>query len=203
MTSLKPWNKEKRIHDTVSDFIMKYEGQKWSSIKANLSLLQKNELINLLSELYKLNKENKYYISARCSETCEEAIRPYRILIKQFISPEIRSGDEHIEKAKAKKAISDYWKASGDNNGKIDLMLYYIECGTEFTLTYGDIDEPFYNSLSSMFDQTVNEVRKLTKNETCKDFIYRLQEIVNDAKNIGWGYGDEVRELFNSAFRGR
>ena len=79
-------------------------------------------------------------------------------------------------------------------------MLYYIECGTEFTLTYGDIDEPFYNSLSSMFDQTVNEVKKLTKNETCKDFTYRLQEIVNDATNIGWGYGDEVSELFNSAF---
>ena len=196
---LKPLNREE-THDALSGFIMKCEGKKWSSIKANLSLLQKNELINLLSELYKLNKENKYYISARCSETCEEAIRPYRILIKKFISPEIRSGDEHIEKVKAKKAISDYWKASGDNNGKIDLMLYYIECGTEFTLTYGDIDEPFYNSLSSMFAQTVNEVKKLTKNEISKNFVYRLLKIVNDAKNIGWGYGDEVRELFNLAF---
>lgn len=179
------------------DFIMKYEGKKWSSVKAHLAIFQKNELINLLGELYQLNDENKYFLSARCSETCEEAIEPYRKLIKQFISPDIQYGDKRIEKAKAKKTISDYWKASGDNNGKIDLMLYYIECGTEFTLTYGDIDESFYNSLSSMFSHVVGEVVDLPKN---KDFIHRLREIVNDAKNIGWGYGDEVTELFNSSF---
>lgn len=181
---------------------MKYEGKKWSAIKANLSVFQKNELINLFGELYQLNEDNKHFISARCSETCEEAIKPYRILVKQFISPEIRYGEEPIEKTKAKKAIGDYWKASGDNNGKIDLMVYYIECGTEFTLTYGDIDASFYNSLSSMFGQTVNEIKKLPENKIRQDFIHRLRAIVNDAKNIGWGYGDEVCELFNSAFLG-
>ena len=179
---------------------MQDEGKKWSFIKAHFSLFQKNELINLLGELYQLNKENKYFISARCSETCEEAIKPYRLLIKQLISPDIRYGDERIEKTKAKKAISDYWKASGDNNGKIDLMLYYVECGTEFTLTYGDIDESFYNSLSSMFSHAVNEIKKSPKNEALGDFIHRLRAIVNDAKNIGWGYGDDVSELFHSSF---
>jgi len=32
-------------------------------------------------------------------------------------------------------------------------MLHYVETGTEFTNTYGDIDEPFYNSLISMLNQ--------------------------------------------------
>jgi hypothetical protein len=61
--------------------------------------------------LYRLNDENKYFINARCSETCEEAIKPYRLLVQQFIAPDIQHGDERIEKAKARKTINDYWKA--------------------------------------------------------------------------------------------
>ncbi len=51
-----------------------------------------------------------------------------------------------------------------------------------------------------MFSHVVVEVADLPKNKENKDFIHRLREIVNDAKNIGWGYGDEVTELFNSSF---
>lgn len=50
-----------------------------------------------------------------------------------------------------RKAISDYKKASGDEVGVLDIMVYYVEMGTKFTLEYGDIYEEFYDSLESMF----------------------------------------------------
>lgn len=175
------------------------KSERWSSIKNSLALLQNGELLELLGQLYQLNKENKYFISAKCVVDRHLTIQPYKMLIKQFISPEIKSGHERIEKAKARKAISDYWKATADYYGKIELMIYYVECGTQFTLTYGDIDEPFYNSLASMFGDAIEEVKKISMDEISKDFIYRLQEIVHDARAIGWGYGDELSNLFEEA----
>jgi len=176
---------------------MKSDVKKWSDIQEYLPIFKQNELIALIGELYRLNDENKYFINARCSETCAEAIKPYRLLVKQLISPDIQYGNERVEKAKARKTINDYWKATGDNNGKIDLMLHYVECGTQFTLTYGDIDEPFYNSLAAMFKHIITEVKKLPSNKIAKIFINRLHEITIAAKDIGWGYGDEINELFD------
>ena len=50
----------------------------------------------------------------------------------------------------ARRLIREYQKATSDISGTLDLMLHYVETGTEFTNTYGDINEPFYNSLVSV-----------------------------------------------------
>ncbi len=179
---------------------MKDEGKNWPSIRGRLEQLQHKELITLINELYRLNRDNQQFISAKYLPVSDAIIKPYKHLVEQCISPELRRGDERIEKAKARKAINDYWKATKDIYGKIDLMLYYVECGTQFTLTYGDIDEPFYNSLSSMFVQATQEIKKLSEDEVRENFIYRLGDIVHDASDIGWGYGDELRDTFETAF---
>jgi hypothetical protein len=36
--------------------------------------------------------------------------------------------------------------------GTLDLMLTFVEMGTQFTAQYGDIDEPFYEGLELMLD---------------------------------------------------
>lgn len=179
---------------------MKDEGKIWGAIKSQLGKSQHKALITLIGELYKLNRDNQRFISAKFLPTSDASINPYKHLVKQYISPEIRRGDERIEKAKARKAINDYWKATKDIYGKIDLMLYYVECGTQFTLTYGDIDEPFYNSLSLMFTQAIQEIKKLPEDATYENFVYRLREITHDARDIGWGYGDELHDTFDTEF---
>ena len=49
-------------------------------------------------------------------------------------------------------------------------MLYYVECGVEFTNLYGDIDERFYSSLESMFADFV-----MILNSMENDSFYRRQ----------------------------
>ena len=177
---------------------MEQDVKKWSEIRRVLTVLKQQDLVSLVGELYNISIDNKHFLNARCSETCAEAIKSYRSLVKQFISPDI---NEEIHKARAQKAISDYWLASGDPYGKIDLMLYYIECGTQFTIEYGDIDESFYNSLVAMFQKAIAEIKKISGDQLNLkgNFIYRLRQIVDAAKNIGWGYGDDVQILFAKA----
>ena len=40
-------------------------------------------------------------------------------------------------------------------------MLFYVECGVEFTNMYGDINEAFYYSIESMFADFVRVLNSL------------------------------------------
>jgi len=77
----------------------------------------------------------------------------------------------------------------------LELMVYYVECGNEFTLTYGDIDEPFYNSLVSMFSDIVSRLTKAQDEYLLHLFLPRLQNVVCKANDIGWGYYDAIADL--------
>jgi hypothetical protein len=39
-------------------------------------------------------------------------------------------------------------------------MLFYAECGVSFTLEFGDIDEPFYNSVESVFSDGLKTLKR-------------------------------------------
>ena len=93
----------------------------------------------------------------------------------------------------ARKAIRDYRKATGNLTGTIDLMLTYVENGTEFTHEFGDINESFYNSLESV----LNEMAELLLGEGSEfypQFRERTQRLTIHADHIGWGYGDSLRD---------
>ena len=44
----------------------------------------------------------------------------------------------------ARTAISDFRKASRNKESVAELMLFYVECGIEFTNMHGDVDEALY-----------------------------------------------------------
>jgi hypothetical protein len=76
-------------------------------------------------------------------------------------------------------------------------MLYYVECGTEFTNTFGDIDEPFYNSMCSAFGNVVSKLNSQKNVSIYRHLKNRLQKLVEETNGIGWGYGDFISENFH------
>ena len=100
---------------------------------------------------------------------------------------------------RGRKAISDYQKATHDALGTLDLMTYYVECGTQFTVDYGDIDEGFYESLDAMFTQVVKRLQH-SDQETIDRLLPRLKGIVRQAHGIGWGYYDAISDTLEGAF---
>ena len=94
----------------------------------------------------------------------------------------------------AKKVIAEYRKSTGDLWGTLDLMLTYLERGHEFTLDFGDIDEPFYTALENILERFALELRRSpAKYELYEQFEPRLMHIRRNS-DIGWGYGDFVQE---------
>jgi len=98
----------------------------------------------------------------------------------------------------ARLLIRDYRKATKDTVGNLDLMLHYVETGTEFTNTYGDINEPFYNSLESALVEFCDGIFKSPDPEQAYvQFNKRLVALKKAAYGIGWGYDDAVQEILD------
>src|SRR4030067_3356457 len=122
---------------------------KSTELKKTLEQFDKKELIQLIIESAKLNKDNMEWLEIELQKPDElpELLKYY----KMKISKALDSNDFTA----AKKAINDFKKASPDNENLIDLMIYYVEKGTKITLDYGDMYEDFYTRLENVYIDAV------------------------------------------------
>ena len=151
--------------------------------------------MDLIRDLYSLSKDNKNFINARFLEK-EDTLEPYKKIIERSLYPDF---DRPIRISVGKKAVSDLRKATDDPISILELMIYYVECGTQCTLDYGDIDEHFYYSLELMFDDILNILVK-SDQEIIDTFLPRLRAVVQKAEGIGWGYYDYISDILEDAF---
>ncbi|MFC1835341.1 hypothetical protein ACFL2Q_11495 [Thermodesulfobacteriota bacterium] len=175
----------------------KHASPAWSEVKSAVVGLDKKQLVELVRDLYRLSKQNQSFLAARFS-LGEDPLAPYKKTIRDCMYPDVLK-DKPVQIARAKRAISDYSKAVGDPIGEAELMMLFVECGNNFTVEFGDIDEDFYNALNLMYRRTIEKVLSLP-DEQHSDFKERLREIMESSSGIGWGYHDELRHDFYEAF---
>jgi hypothetical protein len=165
----------------------------WKDVKVVLVEKEKAELLKLIADLYSSSADNKSFIHSRYS-VGGETLEPYRSIISESLYPDVYK-NKPIRLSIGKKAISDYFKATKDKAGQLELMVHYLETGNQFTVDFGDIDEQFYSSLESMFERTLTELRKQST-DVQEKYVSRLEEVVSSARNIGWGYFDYISDIF-------
>ena len=165
----------------------------WQNIRRQIDGWSKPALIALVKDLHDVSRDNRDFLLARfqAEDAAGEALEKYRHKIVEQFFP--AHGDGKLKLAEARKAIRDYRKATGNLTGTIDLMLTYVENGTEFTHEFGDINESFYNSLESVLNEMAQLLTREGK-ELYPRFRERVQRLATLVDGIGWGYGDAVRD---------
>ncbi len=103
-----------------------------------------------------------------------------KIIVNEFF-PE--RGEGKLRYSVAKKAISDYSKASGDPKGTLDLMFTYVENGVKYTNTYGDIDKQFYLNIYGMLSKDLR-LSNWEKKELYPLFRKRLFKVCQDSRRV-------------------
>jgi len=168
----------------------------WSAARQHLANWDKPALLALVKDLYDSSAVNRDFIHARCEGAGGggAVLETYRRkIIGQFFSKSF-IGNGPLKLGEARKAIRDYRKATGNLAGTVELLMTYVENGTEFTRQYGDINERFYNSLESALDELAGLLRGKAR-ETYPEVSERLATLEMKAGGIGWGYGDRVFEV--------
>lgn len=154
------------------------------------------ELVDDLVRLFaKLDGVKEYYAARLGLGPNQELLEKHKAAVRKEFFPARGYGDARL--SVARKAVNDYKKVSNHLPGLIDLMLFYVEMGVRFTNTYGDIDEPFYNSMESMY---ASALKQIAANGLYDAFRDRCYQVVEDTSEIGWGFHDELSNLYAEVF---
>jgi hypothetical protein len=175
----------------------------WRDVKAVLSEFSHEQLLGTLQDVYKLNPATKSFFHSRFLGGAGgvEHLEAYKKRIRNAIST---NHTRPLRLGEARKAVNEFKKASGQLEETLELMLYYVECGNDFTLAFGDITESFYNSLESMFNGIVQTLIKQKDAALAQAWLPKLEREYKRVSDFGWGYADylsecleELREAFS------
>ncbi|MEN6375743.1 MAG: hypothetical protein ABFD75_13320 [Smithella sp.] len=181
---------------------MKEEIQKkrnWSDVKKSIKEYEANQLIELVKDLYQLSEDNKIFLHARLIKG-DDSRQKYKRIILEALHPDVMSENDFFDFDKAEKAIKDFAKATGNDESTLDLMIYFVKCGNQFTLDFGDINEIFYDTLIAMYEKAIESVLKMPQRKQLP-FRERLEKIMESAEGIGWGYHDDLCHYYYEAFK--
>ncbi len=123
--------------------------------KKTLEQFDKKELIRLIIESAKLNKDNMEWLEI------------------------------------------DFKKASPDRENLIDIMIYYVEQGTEITLDCGDMYEDFYTKLENVYIDAIKLLNEWGDTKRIEKFRPRMETLVDKTEDVGWGYHDVLWDWYD------
>jgi len=157
------------------------------NLKKTLRGLKNDEVILLVEELSKLCKENKEFIELKLNNDSDKSLEYYKNKIRLAFC------EDKLSLKNARQAINDFKKLSKDEVYLIELMVYYVECATNFESEHGDLWEAFYTAIENMFESCI----KILNDNVGLIPVYqdRLEKIISESCE-GWGHRDVLEERF-------
>jgi hypothetical protein len=170
------------------------------SLRKQLQNLPQEELIRMVIDCVKASKEAEQFFTIQLvgEEALGDIIEEYRKKVKEEFFP--ARGEPKLRLSEARKAIREFEKLAQDKRYILDLRLFYVELGVEFTNLYGDIDERFYNSMLSMYDSAARMLSLEDDEELMEEFQQRMRVVVEETAGMGWGFHDTLNEIYADLF---
>ncbi len=167
-------------------------GLKISEVKKYLRAMEKEELVNEITELIKLYPAVKEYYALILNPDAEkEVLAKYKMTVQNEFFP--GRGDGKLRHTVVKKAIQDFQKISQSPVNVASLMLYYPELGVEFTNAYGDIDEQYYVAISNSYARALKYIFENNLTELFRD---QASTIMENTDEIGWGFNEAMIGIY-------
>ena len=164
----------------------------WADIKKKLEAFDQKGLVGLVHDLYEASTANRRFLQARLLPS-QSAVEKYRRLVAEAVFPDPFSR-RRVSLRDATAAITEYRRSTGDLVGTVDLMLTFIEAGTEQAADLGYGDENYFSALENKLDAIAKSWRTLPAEARAKAAA-RLAWVQRRAQQIGWGFGDYVDEV--------
>lgn len=76
----------------------------------------------------------------------------------------------------------------------MELKLFFVEMGVEFTNTYGDIDQWFYHQMAAMYEEVIWLINNDETAEWWEEYEERMTAVVDITSGIGWGFHDDLAD---------
>lgn len=164
-----------------------------SELKKHLQLLSKEKLIEQFIEVYDNCKPAKEYLEYLLHPNEKEKFKKYKAIIINEFYPEGKKVNPKLRFSVAKKAISEFRSLKPSQELLADLLVTLPETACQFTSEFGDMTEQYYTSTVTNYELAL---KFLQQNGLLDDFKLRCQNCVKDAESCGYGFADEMDQLF-------
>ena len=164
----------------------------WTRLREQLTRLEPSQLLDLLRDLFQRSAENRRFLTAKLAgEDAAGALEDYR----ERIQAAFAGGDppQPPRLGEGRKAIRDYRKATSDLEGTADLMLAYVEAGTDYSRQHGDMSEAYYHSLGIVLRDLAAALHDTPALLT--PLRPRLGALRLSSRRVGWTWGAYVAEI--------
>ena len=168
------------------------KGASWSDVKAKLAHFDHDGLVGLVHDLYTASKDNQVFLHARFG-LGEDVLAPYKATIDRWLWPDTFR-NQNASVAEAKKSIANYKKAIGHPDGLAELMVFYCERASGFSVDVGLQDEGFFVALVRMFEQALQTIARLPDAQR-SPLMERLNVLHENSRAIGYGVEDAMSDL--------
>ena len=162
-----------------------------AKLREKLDTLPKENVINLMMSLYDASKEAKTYLEFYLTPDSYAEVEKYKKIIQNEFFP-VRGFSEKPSFATCRKAISEFKKLKPAPECLADLMLFYIEQGCEYTMTFGDMWEQYYTTLETNFEKALKHISDHNLEE---HFRQRIESMLNSTQ-CGWGFSDTLWDMY-------
>lgn len=130
-----------------------------------------------------------------------EKVKTFKAIIQESLYPKYPEHFSSGAMAASSRTINALKKNGGTPSEIADLMLFYVECGTQFTCSYGDIDEDFYTELENAFEDLLIFLKENKETNLLDTYKYRINALVKEADDcVGWGYPDQLKDYLMMHF---
>lgn len=164
-----------------------------------LDRMNHEEMKKIIVDLYKFNKsvEEGICLQLLGEDYGSALLEKYKKRIHKIFNPTniVRTG---FSLESAQMVLLDFAKVCVNNNERWygDLALYFTECATEFIMSYGDMNEAFYDALGDAYHDAV--VAASDDENLYKLWRIRLEHILHEFLGFGWGMEDFIADEYYS-----
>lgn len=131
-----------------------------------------------------MNRDNNLVYKNIKSGT--EKVKDFKTIIQESLYPKYPEYFSSAAMAISLRTIETLKKNGGTPSEIADLTLFYIECGTQFTCSYGDIDEDFYMELEDAFENLLIFLKEHKETNLFETYKPRIVALVEEAdKTVG------------------
>jgi len=164
-----------------------------TELKKHLLSLSKEQVIEQVLGLYDTCKPAKEYFEYFLNPNEQEQFEKHKAIIINEFYPKGKYAEPKTRFSVAKKAIADFRGLSPSPELLADLMVTLPEMACQFTFDFGDMWEQFYTSTANNFELAL---KFMQKHGLLEQFKLRCENCVKYAEPCGYGFADEISELF-------
>lgn len=163
-----------------------------SQVKKLLLGMGKEDVINVVMELYDARKEAQEYLDYFANPDEKGELEKFKkVVLKEFYDD--GKHNPQCRFSVCRKALSDFKKLSPAANTLAEAMVFYVERVYEFSFCAGDLWEQYYDSAISNFRSTL---KFMIKNGLLESMMPRIIQIMAWSWPCGYGFHDETGETF-------